>query len=204
MVREQFEVRGIHDARVLQAMERVPRHAFVARDQWDVAYDDRPLPIGLGQTISQPYMVALMTELLGPGPGDKVLEIGTGSGYQAAVLAEMGSEVVTLERHPKLAERASAKLAELGYAQVRVFRADGTRGWPDEAPYSRIIVTAGSPEVPEELGAQLEEGGRLVCPVGPRERQVLIRVERRGAKLVREEGIGCVFVPLIGEGGWPD
>lgn len=203
MVREQLHGRGIRDERVLEAMRTVPRHKFVDAKQHPSAYEDRPLPIGLGQTISQPYMVALMTQALAPRAADTVLEVGTGSGYQAAILAALSREVHTVERHPKLAERAAKLLPELGYENVHVHCGDGTLGWTANAPYDRIIVTAGAPVVPGTLEEQLAEGGRLVCPEGPRERQVLVTVERRGGQLLREESIGCMFVPLIGEAGWP-
>lgn len=204
MVSEQLEARGIQEERLLEAMRRAPRHRFVEPKHLAAAYDDRPLPIGLGQTISQPYMVALMTQELDPPPGGRVLEIGTGSGYQAAVLAALCREVDTVERHTELAQRAAGLFAELGIKNVQVHCGDGTLGWPPQAPYDRIIVTAGAPLVPEALGRQLAEGGRLICPVGPRERQVLVRLERRGDRLEREESTGCVFVPLIGQEGWPE
>jgi len=203
MVRRQLRARGIRDARVLAAMGRVPRHAFVPEGQQGMAYDDTPLPIGQGQTISQPYMVALMTEALGLAGGEKVLEVGTGSGYQAAVLAELGCEVHTVEREPALAREAARRLAALGYDSVRVHEGDGTLGLPDEAPFRGIVVTAGGPRVPEALKAQLDpDGGVLVIPVGDRGYQELVRVTRRGSSFREEDLGGCRFVPLVGEEGW--
>ncbi|MEW6487527.1 MAG: protein-L-isoaspartate(D-aspartate) O-methyltransferase [Thermodesulfobacteriota bacterium] len=203
MVRRQLRARGIRDARVLEAMGRVPRHAFVSEGQRGMAYDDTPLPIGQGQTISQPYMVALMTEALGLGAGGKVLEVGTGSGYQAAVLAEMGCEVHTVEREPALAREAARRLAALGYGAVRVHEGDGTLGLPGEAPFRGIVVTAGGPRVPGALKAQLDpDGGVLVIPVGDRGYQELVRVTRRGGSYREENLGGCRFVPLVGEEGW--
>jgi protein-L-isoaspartate(D-aspartate) O-methyltransferase len=204
MVATQIAKRGVHDARVLAAMRDVPRHLFVPDAARRDAYDDRPLPIGDGQTISQPYIVAVMTATLAAGPTDRVLEIGTGSGYQAAVLARLARSVVTVERHAGLAARAAEILAALGISNVRVVVGDGSHGYPDEAPYERILVTAGAPAIPEALKAQLADGGRLVIPVGSAEFQQLIRVDRQGAVLTELEGEGCVFVPLVGEHGWRD
>jgi len=167
MVREQIELRGVDDPLVLEAMHRVERHRFVPDEYLDQAYDDHPLPIGYGQTISQPYIVALMSAALGVQPGDRVLEIGTGSGYQAAVLAEMGMEVYTIEIVPELAEAASARLQELGYSNVQVLNADGYFGWEEHAPFDAIIVTAAPDHLPQPLANQLAEGGRLVIPIGP-------------------------------------
>lgn len=203
MVRQQLEGRGIRDQRVLDAMRRVPRHLFVPENLLDRAYDDCPLPIGEGQTISQPYMVAWMTELLQVEPGQKVLEIGTGSGYQAAILCELGAEVFTIEKNPLLAREAERRLAELGYfPHIRI--GDGTLGWPEEAPFQRIIVTAGAPSIPGPLLEQLDEGGRLVIPVGPSGMQMLTLVERKEGKLVTVEEGTCVFVPLVGKYGWKE
>lgn len=203
MVRRQLRGRGIRDARVLEAMGRVPRHAFVPEGQRGMAYDDTPLPIGQGQTISQPYMVALMTEALGLAGGGKVLEVGTGSGYQAAVLAELGCQVHTVEREPLLARAAARRLAALGYDAVRVHEGDGTLGLPGEAPFRGIVVTAGGPRVPEALKAQLDpDGGVLVIPVGDRGYQELVRITRRGEGFREENLGGCRFVPLVGEEGW--
>ncbi len=202
MVRTQIEKRGVRDARVLEAMRKVPRHEFVPVGSRACAYEDKPLPIGHGQTISQPYMVGLMTSLLQLDPNDRVLEIGTGSGYQAAVLSLLVREVFSVERIPELAESASMRLKRLGYRNVQVFQGDGTVGLPIHAPYDAILVTAGSPHLPQNLCDQLADGGRLVCPVGARDIQHLIRVIRQGEHFCQEEGIGCVFVPLVGENGW--
>ncbi len=205
MVERQIRARGIRDVRVLDAMLRVPRHEFVPANLRSMAYDDTPLPIGEGQTISQPFMVALMTEALGVGEGDKVLEVGTGSGYQAAVLRELGCQVHTIERHPGLAREAAARLRRLGYEDVRVHVGDGTLGLPEEAPFRGILVTAGAPDVPSALKGQLDpSGGVLVVPVGDRGFQDLLRVTRKGNRFLRENLGGCRFVPLIGEEGWND
>lgn len=205
MVREQLLPRGIRDPRVLEAMRKVPRHLFCPEAPLEMAYADHPLPIGDGQTISQPYMVAAMTELLALQPGDRVLEIGTGSGYQAAVLAELGAEVQTVERHRSLAEKADTRIAAAGY-RVQVCVGDGTLGWPDEAPYRGILVTAAAPRIPRPLIKQLALGGRLVLPLGERWMQVLtvlVRDEEAEEGFRRESHFGCVFVPLIGEWGYP-
>jgi len=202
MVERQLRGRNIHDERVLDAMARIPRHRFLPADLSGWAYADRAVSIGERQTISQPYMVALMTELLQLRPADRVLEIGTGSGYQTAVLAELSAEVFTIERHAVLAERARALLHELGYERVTVIVGDGTQGHNAGAPFDAILVTAGGPHVPPTLEAQLAVGGRLVCPIGSREVQELVRVVRTPSGLQRERGIQCSFVPLIGEEGW--
>jgi protein-L-isoaspartate(D-aspartate) O-methyltransferase len=201
MVEHQIRARGVKSEPVLEAMKKVPRHLFVPREAEEEAYADRPLPIGCGQTISQPYMVAVMTEALRLEGQEKVLEVGTGSGYQAAVLAEIAHHVVTTERVPELAERARETLRELGYANIDVIVSDGSRGYPPSAPYDGIIVTAGAPDIPRVLAEQLADGGRLVIPVGNSYQQTLIRLTRRdGEEIERLEG--CVFVPLIGEYGW--
>jgi protein-L-isoaspartate(D-aspartate) O-methyltransferase len=202
MVGDQIRARGIRNERVLAAMERVPRHIFVPENLRRAAYDDRPLPIGNGQTISQPYIVALMTDLLDPHAGDRILEIGAGSGYQAAILAELAGEVITIERIPAVAARARRNLSTAGSRPVEVVVGDGTLGYPARAPYQGILVTAGTPEVPPPLIGQLADGGRLVAPVGPHGIQELVRVVREGEKLRRETHGGVVFVPLIGEHGW--
>jgi protein-L-isoaspartate(D-aspartate) O-methyltransferase len=202
MVDEQVVGRGITDPRVQEAMRRVPRHLFVEEALRDRAYGDRPLPIGDGQTISQPFMVARMTALLGLAGAEKVLEIGTGSGYQAAVLAELAARVCTVERVPRLAERARQTLEALGYLNVWVRTANGTLGWPDESPFDRIIVTAGAPQVPPPLLLQLREGGRLVIPVGDEGSQVLQVVDKRDGRTRVTEDSGCVFVKLIGKYAW--
>ena len=189
----QIEGRGVRDPRVLEAMRKVPREAFVPEDLRARAWEDGPLPIGEGQTISQPYIVALMTEAAGAGPGCRVLEVGTGSGYQAAVLAAAGAEVWTVERLPSLAAEARGRLEGLGgHVHVRV--GDGKEGWPEEAPFDAIVVTAAAAAVPEALLAQLKDGGRLVIPLGPKGDQRLLRIFRDG----REESLGAVrFVPLV-------
>ena len=204
MVTTQIAGRGVKDARVLAALREVPRHVFVPESVRREAYDDRPLPIGEGQTISQPYIVAAMTATLAPAPTDRVLEIGTGSGYQTAILARLARSVVSVERHASLAARASETFALLGIANVHVVVGDGSSGYPQEGPYDGILVTAGAPAVPEVLRAQLADGGRLVIPVGSEGFQRLILVERHGATFTDQEGEGCVFVPLIGQHGWPE
>lgn len=204
MVHDQIAGRGVHDAKVLDAMGRVPREAFVPARFRDLAYTDQPLPIGEGQTISQPYIVAAMTEALGLHEGDTVLEIGTGSGYAAAVLAHIARNVHTIERIPALARRACDTLKRLGYGQVRVIEGDGTVGWPAAPPFDAIIVTAEGPRIPPSLRAQLKPGGRLVMPLseGPTE-QVLVRMTRSlTGKDKVEELYPVRFVPLIGAEGW--
>jgi protein-L-isoaspartate(D-aspartate) O-methyltransferase len=204
MVQHQIVGRGVQDPAVLSAMRKVPREAFVPRHLARRAHADEPLPIGGGQTISQPYIVALMTEALRLRPEDRVLEIGTGSGYAAAVLAEIAAEVYTIERLAGLAEPARQRLAERGYANVRVRHGDGSLGWAEHAPYDAIVVTAGGPQVPRSLLAQLALGGRLVMPVGSTPRmQRLVRVVRTGESAYEREDLGDVaFVPLIGAEGW--
>lgn len=204
MVEEQLLRRGIRDQRLLDVMRRLPRHLFVEEALQERAYGDHPLPIGEGQTISQPYMVAVMTELLQLRGAEKVLEIGTGSGYQAAVLASLSRRVCTIERIPSLGERARQLLEALGFTNVLVRIADGTVGWPDESPFDRIIVAAGSPEVPEPLLAQLAVGGRLVIPVGTETSQTLHVLERSADGIRGSKEAGCVFVKLIGKYGWSE
>ncbi|WP_417686688.1 protein-L-isoaspartate(D-aspartate) O-methyltransferase [Roseibium sp.] len=206
MVEFQLERRGIRDQLTLAAMRKVPRHDFVPDNERAYAYDDRPLPIGAGQTISQPYMVAMMTEALKLCGGEKVLEIGTGSGYAAAVLDEIAGTVISIERVKSLADHARANLQRSGHGQVRVICADGTKGLPDEAPFDGIVVTAGGPRVPDALKRQLKIGGRLVIPVGAfAPLQSLMRVMRTGDNDYATENLGGVlFVPLIGEEGWGD
>lgn len=204
MVAEQIEARGIRDPLVLEAIRRVERHRFVPRSILREAYEDMPLPIGDGQTISQPFMVALMTSSLMLKGGEKVLEVGTGSGYQAAVLSEMGCVVHTIERQPHLAAEAARRLKNLGYDRVFVHEGDGTLGLPEEAPFQAIVVTAGGPRVPESLKHQLDpEGGVLSIPVGGQTFQNLFRVIRRGDTYEEEDLGGCRFVPLLGQEGWP-
>lgn len=202
MVEHQIAARGVRDPRVLDAMRRVPRHLFVPPGYERAAYEDTPLPIGQGQTISQPYIVALMTALLEPGPEDRILEIGAGSGYQAAVLGALAGRVVTVERLPEVAAMARRNLERAGIDNVEVFVGDGTRGWPEAAPYAGIVITAAGPEVPAPLLAQLADGGRLVAPIGGREIQELVRIVRRGDRYGRESAGPVRFVPLLGEHGW--
>jgi protein-L-isoaspartate(D-aspartate) O-methyltransferase len=203
MVRR-LEAQGITDKRVLEVMRRIPRHLFIANSLWDHAYADRPVPIDRGQTISQPYIVALMTQALQLEKSDRVLEIGTGSGYQTAILAELAEHVYTIERFPELAEKAKKLLTDAGYTNISFRVGDGTLGWPEEAPFEKIIVTAAAPEVPAALVEQLAERGRLVIPVGGRQLQTLVALTKEGKKLRREELCACSFLPLIGEEGWPD
>jgi protein-L-isoaspartate(D-aspartate) O-methyltransferase len=203
MVETQLIARGISAPRVLEAFRKVPRHAFVPENIRSSAYDDCALPIGEGQTISQPYMVAIMTELLKLKGGEKVLEIGTGSGYQTAILSGLCQKVYTMERIKALAQRAENILRGLGYHNVEYIVGDGTGGYLPQAPYAGILVTAGCPEIPAPLIEQLSEGGRLVVPVGERHLQTLTVLIKEKGKTRTEESIGCVFVPLIGKFGWP-
>lgn len=203
MVSEQLVARGIRDERVLAVMGELPRHIFVEEAMARQAYGDNPLPIGEGQTISQPYIVALMSELLQVGPGMKVLEIGTGSGYQAAVLAKLGADVHTVERLPKLCNSSRDRLLGLGLFSVHVKLDDGTLGWPSAAPFDRIMVTAGGPEVPPPLIDQLAMGGRMVMPVGgARRSQCLLLVEKTAMGIRKSEICPVAFVDLVGEHGW--
>jgi len=207
MVDRQLRARRITDEGVLEGMGTVPREAFLTDDLARVpeeAYRDSAQPVGRGQTLSQPYMVARMTEALEPSAGDRVLEIGTGTGYQTAVLAHLCREVWSVERDPVLAEEAEQRLRELGLENVRLRVGDGSLGWPEGAPYDAILVTAGAPDVPEALTDQLADGGRLVIPVGPRHGQTLLRVVRTGDRLESESLLECRFVPLVGEEGWTD
>ena len=192
----------IADNRVVEAMKRVPREAFVSQEQYHAAYDDRPLGIGFGQTISQPFIVALMVQALELRGDEKVLELGAGSGYEAAILAELTQKVVTVECIPELAESAKQVLAQLGYSNIEVRVAGRTLGWPDGAPYDAIIVSAGAPTVPQVLLEQLTWNGRLVIPVGSRWQQELLRVTKLKKRNNIENLGGCYFVPLIGEGAW--
>lgn len=205
MVARQLAKRGIRDRRVLEAMRMVPREAFVPERLARLAYEDDPLPVEEGQTISQPYIVALMLEAARIAPEDTVLEIGAGSGYAAAVMSRLARRIVAIERHARLAELATERLARLGCDNVAIIHADGTRGWPEAAPYDAIIVSAGGPAVPDPLKQQLAAGGRLVIPVGRSEHhQTLLRLTRRDGEDFRREDLGPVsFVPLIGEQGWP-
>jgi protein-L-isoaspartate(D-aspartate) O-methyltransferase len=202
MVATQIEARGIHDHGVLEAMRTVPRHLFIGEALQDQAYGDFPLPIGEGQTISQPYIVAEMTQALQLDKDDRVLEIGTGSGYQTAILAELAFRVYTIERVRELFVNARNLLDQLGYHNVVAKCSDGTLGWPDESPFEAIIVTAGAPDVPEKLLQQLTIGGRLVIPVGDRFSQTLLKLRRDEDGIHKTDLGGCRFVKLIGEHGW--
>lgn len=202
MVQEQIQARGIRDQRLLKVMSEVPRHLFVDEALRSQAYNDHPLAIGEGQTISQPYMVALMSDALGLTGQEKVLEIGTGSGYQTAILAKLCDWVFSVERLGSLSRRAQKVLEQVGVFNVNLIVGDGSKGWPAEAPYDAIMVTAGSPQVPQPLLAQLKEGGRLVVPVGDRYLQTLYRLTRRGQDVTQEDLGGCRFVDLVGEHGW--
>lgn len=198
MVDHQIKARGVRNPLVLAALTSVPRHLFVAEEDWSQAYADRPIPIGWGQTISQPYMVAVMTELLGIGPASRVLEIGTGSGYQTAVLAELCDQVFTVEVVPHLLQRARAILDDLGYTNVRFREGDGSAGWPEEAPYDGILVTCAPDEIPERLLGQLKDGGRMVIPLGPAGgAQTLYLVTVQGERVIKRAVMGVRFVPLM-------
>ncbi len=203
MVQSQLLQRGIRDERVLQAMARVPRHEFVADPYRDRAYDDNPLPIGEGQTISQPYIVALMLELLASSPEKTILEVGTGSGYQTALLAELSHHVYSIERHPELAVQAEEVLQRLGYRNIAIEVGDGSSGLPARAPFDGIIVSAAAPQFPQALFAQLREGGRLVIPIGPAEAQLLQLITKEQGRAVISHQVACRFVPLVGEQGYP-
>lgn len=204
MVEEQISRRGIRDPRVLDAMRTVPRHMFVPAEIRTWAYSDGAQRIGKGQTISQPYIVALMTEALKLEGDEVVLEVGTGSGYQAAILSLLVKEVHTIERHPELAEEAQILLSSLGYINVHVHSGDGTLGYPEKAPYQGIIVTAAAPDVPKSLLNQLDESGRLVIPVGKKYTQVLQTWQRKGKSFHHETITAVAFVPLIGDEGWDE
>jgi protein-L-isoaspartate(D-aspartate) O-methyltransferase len=204
MVREQLIDRDIRDARVLDAMAAVPRHLFTPPEYRNMAYDDGPLPIGERQTISQPYIVALMTEMLKLSGDENVLEVGTGSGYQAAVLAHLARSVHTIERHEPLAQHAAAILSELGLRNVFIHIGDGSLGWPPDAPYDGIIVTAAAPHAPQPLLDQLADGGRLVVPVGGVGGQYLEVWQRDGVDFTHEALVPVAFVPLRGQYGWPE
>lgn len=204
MVEEQIVGRGVKDERVLAAMRKVPRHEFLPEAMRDMAYADNALPIGENQTISQPYMVALMSELLGLTGTERVLEIGTGSGYQAAVLAELSSKVYTVERVKTLAEKARRVLDRLGYRSVAIKVYDGSYGWKEMSPFDAVMVTAGSPEIPAPLVEQLRIGGRMVIPIGDRSGQRLVKLVRTAEGPVIQTTIPCMFVPLIGAYGWKE
>lgn len=202
MVEQQLVGRGITDERVLQVMREVPRHQFVPEDLWDMAYRDTPLPIGYGQTISQPYIVAYMTQMLHLTPDDRVLEVGTGSGYQVAILSRLAERVYTIERVKELATKAEQVVKDLGYDNI-VFRVgDGGYGWPEAAPFDGIIITAAAPEVPQPLVDQLASGAPLLAPIGPAGYQELIRLTKQGERTQVENLVPVAFVPLVGEHGW--
>ncbi|MGB3479648.1 MAG: protein-L-isoaspartate(D-aspartate) O-methyltransferase [bacterium] len=202
MVKEQIVARGIEDTRVIQAMNKVPRHLFIENTYYHQAYNDYPLPIGQNQTISQPYMVASMTELLELKGNERVLEIGTGSGYQTAILALLCSTVYSVERISELTRKARLTLKQLGFSNINLIVRDGTLGWSEFAPYNGIIVTAGAPEIPNALIKQLANNGRMVIPVGNEASQTLNFVEKHKGRIYRKEFFGCAFVPLVGKGGW--
>lgn len=202
MVEEQLRGRGIRDERVLAAMAKVPREKFMAAEYAAKAYGDFPIPIGAGQTISQPYIVASMLEKLDVHPHDRVLEVGTGTGYEAALLGELAAEVWTVERHGELAEQAQAILANMDYANVHVVHGDGSCGLPEQAPFDRILVAAAAPQVPEVLLDQLADGGKLILPVGNRYEQQLQLIRKLGDEVSTTTAEPCRFVPLLGEHGW--
>ncbi len=202
MVENQLKKRGIHNSRILEAFRKVPRHQFVPGNLRAEAYTDGPLPIGEGQTISQPYMTAIMTQSSEVAPGDRVLEIGTGSGYQSAILAELGTEVYTIERVPELLEQARERLRKLHYDKVQIRMGNGTLGWEEEAPFDIILIAAGAPEIPGPLLDQLALQGRLVIPLEEGFSQVLYVVRKTHKGFHKERGERCSFVPLIGEYGW--
>ena len=204
MVEIQLRHRGIRDQRVLDAMLRVPRHEFVPSALVNAAYDDRPLPLGDAETISQPYIVAVMTEAARVEPGDKALEVGTGSGYQAAILAYLGARVYSVERNAGLARTARESLARLGYDGVEIIVGDGSEGYPQAAPYTVIIVTAAAPAVPPALLEQLADEGRLVIPVGDLRQQDLLLIHKQAGQVKTRVLDPCQFVPLVGKAGWPE
>jgi protein-L-isoaspartate(D-aspartate) O-methyltransferase len=203
MVERQLRRRGFRDVRVLEAMLAVPRHEFVRPEFAAQAYEDRPLPIGEAETISQPYMVAAMTAAARIEPGDHALEVGAGSGYQAAILSHLGARVVAIERNPTLADEARSRLARLGYRDVEVFAGDGSRGYLARAPFNAIIVSAAAPKPPQALLDQLADGGRLVIPIGGLRQQILQAIFKHQGQLAVRDLDPCQFVPLIGEFGWP-
>jgi protein-L-isoaspartate(D-aspartate) O-methyltransferase len=204
MVESQLRGRGIKDSRVLEAMQAVPRHLFVPPAVAAAAYADEPLAIGEGQTISQPYIVAAMTEALELTGSERVLEVGAGSGYQAAILSPLAREVIAVEARPMLARTARERLSQLGYSNVRVEIGDGTLGWPPGSPYDGILVAAAAPMVPPPLIEQLADGGRLVIPLGSAEHQELFRVRKQAGRIVQQALFACRFVPLVGRFAWPD
>lgn len=203
MVREQLQARGITDERVLDTFRTVPRHLFVPDPLTKEAYTDHPLPIGAGQTISQPYIVAVMLQALQLQGHERVLEIGTGSGYQTAILAELALEVYSVERLPELLPPVAERLEQLGYSNVHLAAANGSLGWPEHAPYDAMLVSAAAPDVPPPLIDQLAARGRMVLPIGSPQQQMLTEIEHRQGTLSRRELASCVFVPLLGAYGWP-
>ena len=204
MVEYQIAARGVRDPRVLAAMREVPRHLFIPPPYDRNAYDDSPLPIGNGQTISQPYIVAVMTELLSPKPSDNALEIGTGTGYQAAILSRIVKKVTTVERIPAVAELARRNISALHIDNIEIIVGDGTLGYPENAPYDGIIITAATPDIPQPLIDQLAEGGRMVVPAGGRDMQELITLKKQGGIVTKMSHGGVRFVPLIGKHGWSE
>ena len=203
MIQQQLVERGIRDARVIEAMRSVPRERFFLEQSKDEAYADRAAPIGHGQTISQPYMVALMSERLQVGPEHKVLELGTGSGYQTAVLAKLAGQVYSIERVKPLLDEAFERIMELGLRNVHFRHGDGTAGWPEAAPFERVLITAGAPKLPEQLLlGNLADGGIAILPVGPENEQMLVEVRRYGDKLTTSDIVPCRFVKLVGKEGW--
>ncbi len=204
MLRQHLRARGINDSRVIDAMARIPRERFIDKSLRAEAYADRALAIACGQTISQPYIVALMTQALALRGDEHVLEIGTGSGYQTAILAELARDVVSIERHKALSQQAAARLEELGYDRVKLVVADGTLGWPAAAPYDRILVAAAAASAPQHLVEQLVPGGILVIPVGDRDHQMLQAIHKVSDGVQIEPLSACRFVPLVGEEGWPE
>ncbi len=202
MIKNQLISRGIKDSRVLKVMRKIPRHKFVPDDVKNLAYNDGPLPIGCGQTISQPYMVAIMTEKLYLEGNEKVLEIGTGSGYQTAILTELAEMVYSAERHRQLANNAKKILDQLGYTNVKIKQIDGTLGWEECAPYQAIIVTAASPDIPESLVQQLDECGKIIIPIGSSFSQMLTLIRKKKNRIIKIDIMECAFVPLIGKQGW--
>lgn len=199
---EELAGQGIRDERVLEAVRCIPRHLFVPEEMADQAYENHPVAIGQGQTISQPYMVACMSQALELQGGEKVLEVGSGSGYQTAVLKALNADVYTIERLPELSDRARGNVERAGFAGVHYRVGDGSRGWPEEAPFDRVIVTAGAPTMPVSLVEQLREGGSMVIPVGGEEEQELLLVRRENGRVTREKICSCIFVKLWGDEGW--
>jgi len=204
MIKHQLLDRGIKDKKVIAAMRKIPRHLFIEEDLTNMAYDDHPLPIGEGQTISQPYMVAVMTEELDLKKKDRALEIGTGSGYQTAILAEICKEVYTIERIKSLSHKAEETLKRLGYRNIYFKVGDGTVGWDKHSPFDKILVTAGAPNIPDTLFNQLREKGKMIIPIGDRFSQILTLIEKINNSLKKRALFECIFVPLIGERGWQD